>query len=468
MSSNLVDFTTYEQLDCRAESSHSIRYAQPQEYLLSFQKLHDRFAMSLTLKFNNYSQGTFSFLGDLRSEIQFTNHYESSLFEEMQKVLENTIGRYYQIIRSGKSQFCLRSVLTGQCPSPTVPQLLIESDDLCFELEEIQKGRDCFIFIKKQHRNIIHIPRTTMGPNYKSLKIGDRILLIDSLSDYDVALSRQVVGVELSASCTCDVITLDRDIDRIEENEKRLPGLGLRRPPASATSYCADFEKVTIFKRKENYRQILMDRSTEETEGKVYQCFDPSLLSVEAAKEIVTSVLSSSSNPWLADQKVQFYGCAFSWKRFKHLLEPIYSMFSNYLEDECVVLTSNKNRPDYLVHIDGFPESVFKASLTWPVDQCSEGENLTIWYDVTYKGNPICSAHERNRTIKNKSGISMVEIGRYLFDSELFNPIIFRHDRWHTVYNMSTSEDVRALLQWRFKPEFPWEKIIELTQEIHN
>lgn len=463
-----MDFTVYEQLDCRAESAHSIRFAKKQGYEMRVIKPLDQFNLKITLKFSNYNPSYFAFKNDFVTDIRFKNHYNCDVLSELQKMLEGTLGQHFQIVRES-NRFLITSLQAGSVPSQTSPELYLASDTLEFEFQETEKGSDCFIFIKKQHRNLLHIPKTTMGPNYKLLRIGDRVLIIDSLGKSDVTLSREVIRVQQNAECTCDIITLDRDIDRLEEDEVRLSGVGLGRPAASSTFYCANFDKVSIFVRRANFREILKDRKPTTIQPDSKSLFIPiqkSILPQNVAENIVDSMLSRSQNPWLADQKVHYYGTSFPWKIFKKDLQCIYELFEETLEDNLLILTSNRNRPDYLVHIDGFPEDVFKASLCWPVKNCAKEDNFTIWYDVFHKEKLLEAAFERNRTVKAANEISFREIGRFQFDSFSYNPVLFRHDKWHTVYNLGNSEEVRSLLQWRFKSHLTWENVQRLTQKI--
>ena len=103
------------------------------------------------------------------------------------------------------------------------------------------------------------------------------------------------------------------------------------------------------------------------------------------------------------------------------------------------------------------------GSFTWPALNCTP-DTITVWYECLQNGERIYSHGKQDVVITDQS-LVLNEIDRWVFDTDKFNAIVFKHDDWHTVYNNDKSGDTRMLLQWRFKPEFSWN---DIKMILHN
>lgn len=464
MSLNIIDFTLYDRVDCSAESSYSIRFARKQRYRLTLLDLEPseisvQFAVQFDSADPKYSEVVLQTLFELRVK----DLYGVDLVEGFRRGIEKALGTFYQIEKDQANGFVLIAKEAGPAPSARVPLISIRgSTGVRIEIIEEEAGRDCHIFLDREKKHIVHFPRTTFGLHYKTPKIGDRLYFIDSVGSRDVSFTREVVAVEIAAKCTCDVLHLDLPLDRLEADEHRIDGLGLRRPPASALEYCADFNRVRVFKRKPNYKQILRSRRPLNQGSCCVELRDEFGLR-EGVAEIQNALYPECRSPHLSDRTGFYYGTAFHWERFRKVLEPVWTHLGPYLESELVVLTSNKNRPDYLVHIDG-GVNPFTASLTWPIDHCNE-ETISVWYDIR-RGDQRLEYQMESRILTDGRNVEMTEIDRFVFKNSPFTPALLRHDVWHTVYNNSDQVAVRSLLQWRFKKSISWDRALSLVESL--
>lgn len=462
MSYNLIDLRLYEKVDAGAESHYHAQFATYHEYEITNIQGSDGFAVEFELvhqvpeqrnpKYAEMVVGT-------KCRLNYMKLYISDPVQKLADGLDTLLYTYYTVRRDGDT-IRLTAKHKGQVPTLSTPEIWITSrDGISFDFGTSCQGHNTDIFIPKHKKNVVHIPRTTMGENYVCPKVGDWIYLIDSTDDWsrDWTFIRQIVEVNENAHCTCDVLTLDQDIDRIPGGHHRIEGLGLKKPVPGTNSYTASFDKVSIWRRRDNFQQIL-NNDANRTETCVRQIGNYADMKVHA--DLIRKSI------W--DQPMQFFGTHFHWSDYRQHLGHIYEQFGEYLCDNLFVLKSNQKRPDYLVHIDYHheqPETPVVGSLTWPLWNCNSN-SITVWYDVLQDGNPIYE-YGREDVVIQDQGLELREIDRYQFNTEAWNSVILRHDYWHTVYNNTNVDEDRMLLQWRFRPGLSWEEIMEITKEIH-
>lgn len=469
MSYNMIDLTMFDKIDCSAETHYHRTFAERQKYKIYNINISGPFTVTLSLN-HETKEANLSKFAELvvtkQCSIIFNNLYGSVALDKFYKGLEVAVGQYY-IVEIEDNDIYLTAKEKGKVPNIITPSVDIDMcNNINFSIKTVTAGKDTSIFVPTSKRNIVHIPITTQGPNYSPPTIGDRLIFVDSVeSGKDKTFTREVTGVELNAKCTCDIIELDQDIDRIESNHNRLDGLGLYRPGQNINNYTARFNNVAVYKRKHNYQDILYTRGSQTNTCaiKIHDVFGMK----EKSKIIINDYLSTSENPHLK-RKMSYFGTIIPWTDYKELLQPIYDKYGSILCDDLFLLTSNKFRPEYLVHIDYdlyYPDHPVTGSFTWPVLNC-DNNTLTVWYNCYYNNQQIFEYGKQGTVIADPA-IDMVEIDRYEFNSDTFNGVIFKHNDWHTLYNSANNESNRMLLQWRFKHDVSWDTIVEITNELH-
>lgn len=457
MSYNMIDFNLYEKIDCKVEQHYHREFASYQKYELMVGTLPDKWNISINLvmednEANNpkYSEVVVS----KNVEICYNNLYNSDPFNKLYKSLDAVLNPYYLVEISEDETILITAKIKGKVPSIQTPKIEMKADDFNFKLFVKNEGIDSQIYVTKP--NEIHLPRTTFGENYKPPEKGDIVYIIDSVSfERDRTVIREIVDVEKNASCTCDVITLNLPVDRLP-TKNRITGIGLQMPTSFSNNYTASFDKTQIWRRKDNFHKILAEQSNQ-----TKTCFVE--IQDFGMKDKIPHIISS-----LDKSDFQYFGAMFHWKKFESLLKPIYDMYGEYLREHLFLLKSNLDRPDYLLHIDYDEIEKDKpvvASLTWPAGNCNS-DSITVWYECLDNGEKIYKKGKQDVVITDQS-LELKEIDRFVFDDDKFNPIIIRQDEWHTVYNNSKSSNDRMLLQWRFNPNISWEKVLEITKEIH-
>lgn len=450
MSYNMIDLNLYEKVDCRAEQHYHRKFASYQKYSIKVPTLPNKWTIdvNLIMEDNEANDPRYSeIVIEKNCKISFNNLYSSNPFDKLVKGLDAILNPYY-IVESDNNNIILTAKVKGKVPSIQTPAVQID----LLEVVELQKGTDTEIFVMKP--NEIHLPRTTHGANYKPLKVGDVIYLIDSVKeDRDRTFIRTVTNIVENGYCTCDIITLDLPIDRLDNNN-RVNGIGLQSPAAISNNYTASFEKTQVWRRKDNFDQLLLVQS-----NPTGACTIP-IGNFMNMKQVVEEIMKR-----LDYNKFQYFGAFFHWKEFEELLKPFHDKFGEYLCDELNVLKSSKERPDYLLHIDY--DEVEKdmpviGSFTWPALNC-DPRTITVWYECLKDGKKIYK-HGKQDAVITDENLVLNEIDRYSFDSNLFNAIILKHNDWHTVYNGDTSGNQRMLLQWRFKPDLTWDEIKKIVQ----
>ena len=468
MSYNMIDSTLFEKLDCSAESHYHKTFASRQKYEIFDITIHGDFSIKLSLSHEEGEANNEKYAEVVVKkmvEISYNNLYGSDPMDKLIKAFDVAVGAYY-IIESTNDSIFLTAKEKGRVPNLITPKIEVVSNmGVTFKFVQLLAGNDTSIFVPLNKRNVIHFPITTMGNNYVAPVPGDRLIFVDSTqSNRDKTFTREVVKVEKHANCTCDVVHLDEDIDRLEANHSRIDGIGLKRPSQNINNYTAKFDKVKVFKRRTDFKKILDERAL--PTGK---CIIPigNLFDMKAASQFIAQdFIAKSENPHLG-KKMNYFGAIIPWQDYANLLEPIYAKFGHILCDHLFLLTSNKSRPEYLVHIDYDEIEKDKpvvASFTWPVLNCTS-ETTTVWYEATLNGNRITTYGQQDVVISDPK-IELTEIDRYCFDSETFNAVILKHDEWHTLYNNSDDVSNRMLLQWRFKPDVKWEQIQEMFRTV--
>lgn len=471
MSYNMIDFTVYERLDCSAEGYYHKTFASYQKYKVSNIDITENSAkVKLELIHSEHESGNPKYAeGVVKKYLDLTvsKLYETDMKLSFFKALETGLSAYY-ILEYDQGNISLIAKQKGKVPSPLIPKIVvIDKQGINFDLLETGFGLDSSVYMPDRFKNVVHLPITSFGKNYQTPSVGDRLIFIDSVDLVrDRTFTREVVKVEPHAKCTCDVLTLDLPIDRLESNHRRIDGLGIDRSSAHVNNYTARFDKVQVFKRKENFKEILKNR------GNInHTCTLPFIDNnyanmKEFSKKITKQFIENSENPHL-NHKMQYFGAHFKWYDFKEELTHIWEDFGQYLREDLFLLTSNKTRPEYLLHIDydlDEPTKPVVGSLTWPVLNCNE-DTVTVWYDAYKDGKKFYKLGQQDVVITDES-IELVEIDRMYFDTEKFNAVILKHNDWHTLYNNSDSISNRMLLQWRFKPDLTWEQIKEITKKL--
>ena len=458
MSYNMLDFNLYEKVDCRAEQHYHRIFASHQKYILQVDVLPNnwRLDVELLIEANEANNAKYAELTVNKiARIEYNNLYNSDPFDKLFKALDAILNPYYLVEIDDDYRIVMTAKIKGKVPSIQTPSIELRTKDFPFKLETIKVGKDSHIYVSKPRE--IHLPRTTFGESYKVPKKGDIVYIIDSVSDErDRTVIRKVVDVKENGPCTCDILTLDLPVDRVPTNN-RINGIGLHLPTAISNNYTASFDKTQLWRRRDDFDEILKKQA-----NITQTCFVP-IIDHNNMKSAVQEIVNT-----LTESDYEYFGAMFHWKKFEHLLKPIYDRYGEYLRDHLFLLKSSLDRPDYLLHIDY--DEIDKdmpvvASLTWPASNCN-AESITVWYDCLENGKKILKKGRQDVVISDES-LKLVEIDRYIFDSDKFNPIIIRQDEWHTVYNNSKSQEDRLLLQWRFKPDIPWERVLEITRDIH-
>ena len=471
MSYNMIDLSLFDPVDCAVESYYHKTFASYQKYKLSDIETSDNFNIKIDLIHEtreandiNYAEITVK----KHCELTFNKLYGSeSALIKLVKGLDVVLGSYY-IVELVNEEIILTAKQKGSVPNIVTPKIYIHSmSGISFDLVVTHYGTDTDVYVPNSKRNQVHLPITTFGPNYVCPKIGDRLIFIDSVvNDRDRTFTREVTNVKKHADCTCDVLYLDQDIDRLETNHKRIDGLGLIKPKFYSNNYTANFDKTKVYKRKDNYETILATRGI--STGKCIVPIGNYANMKEVAPRIVKEFIANSENPHLS-AKMNYFGANFHWTDFKTELQPIYDEFGEYLCEHLFLLTSNRSRPEYLVHIDYdhvHTDLPVVGSFTWPVLNCNSN-TITIWYECELDNKKIYE-YGRQDVVITDPNIKMQEIDRYYFDTEKWNAVILKHNDWHTLYNQQNVEENRMLLQWRFKPNLSWEEITNLTKRLQQ
>lgn len=454
MSYNMIDFNLYEKLDCKAEQHYHRKFAAYQKYTILAKVPNESFELDLNLIIEENEANDPKYAEVVISKncsIKFNNLYGSNSFDKLVKALDATLNPYY-IVEANEPEIYLTAKIKGKVPSIQTPAIEIITNSMIAIVDETE-GRDTEIFIMKP--NEIHLPRTTFGNSYQPPKVGDVIYLIDSVkNDRDKTFIRTITNVVENGYCTCDIVTLNLPIDRLNNNE-RVNGIGLHSPAAISNNYTASFDKTQVWKRKSNFNQILSNQA-----NPTGNCAIP-IGNFMNMKPIVQEIIQR-----LNYDEFKYFGTFFHWKEFEELLKPFHDKFGEYLCDELNILKSSNERPDYLLHIDY--DEIEKdmpvvGSFTWPALNC-DPRTITVWYECLEDGKKIYKHGKQDIVITDES-LVLNEIDRYSFDSNLFNAIILKHDDWHTVYNGDTSGNQRMLLQWRFKPHLTWDEICTIVSK---
>lgn len=453
VSYNMIDFNLYERVDCKVEQHYHRKFATYQKYRIKVPTLSDRFTINvdLVMEENESNDSKYAeIVVTKKCTITFNNLYGSNPFEKLYKGLDTLLNPYY-IVEIDKQDILLTAKIKGKVPSIQTPKITIDN----LLVVEEQEGRDTEIFVTKP--NEVHLPRTTFGNTYTPPKVGDVIYLIDSVvSKRDRTFIRTVKDVTINGRCTCDILTLDLPIDRLT-NEDRVNGIGLQKPVAISNNYTASFDKTQIWRRKDRFNELL------ESQGiHTGLCTKP-IKDFMNMKLVVAEIMNR-----LDYNSFSYYGTNFHWKEFQDLLQPLYDKFGEYICDDLFVLKFSSDRPDYLIHIDYdevYTDMPVVGSFTWPALNCTK-DTVTIWYDCHDVENKKIYDYGKQDVVITDENLILTEIDRYVFDTEKFNPIILKHNDWHTLYNNSKSKKDRMLLQWRFKPTLSWEEILKITKDI--
>ena len=448
MSYNLIDLNLYEKVDCKVEQHYHRKFGAYQKYRIKIPTLPNTFEIDIDLVMEDNESNDPQYAEIVihkNCKIQFTNLYNSDPFEKLVKGLDAILNPYY-IVDTDGNDILLTAKIKGKVPCIQTPKVVIDLFDVINE----HRGQDTEIFVMKP--NEIQLPRTTFGKNYNIPKIGDVIYLIDSVdSDRDRTFIRTITDVVKNGPCTCDILTLDLPIDRLN-NKNRIDGIGLQRPASISNNYTASFNKTQLWRRRDNFKKLL---NTGKPTGLCAKQIGNFMNMIPIVKEIMSQ---------LDHKSFSYFGTHFHWKQFEKLLKPMYDKYGEYLCDDLFVLKSSVDRPDYLIHIDY--DEVHKdmpvvGSFTWPVLNCTK-DTVTIWYECLENGTKIYK-HGKQDVVITDENLVLKEIDRYYFDTEEFNAIILKHDDWHTVYNESKSKEDRMLLQWRFKPHLSWDEICKIV-----
>lgn len=454
MSYNMIDMRLYEKVDCSIEQHYHREFASYQKYTLLVGNLGSAFKINVNLimEENEANDHLYAELVVHKScTIEYNNLYNSDPYDKLVKGLDAILNPYY-LVEVFDNEITLTAKVRGKVPSIQTPAIEIQSDENV-KLINKNSGTDTLIFVTKPKE--IHIPKTTKGLHYQIPKIGDVIYLIDRVkSDRDRTFIRTITNIVENGRCTCDILTLDLPIDRLDNNH-RIDGIGLQTPAAISNNYTASFKNTELWRRKDNFNQLLNDQANMSGE-----CYIP-IGNHMNMQNVVNQIIHQ-----LDFNQFKYFGGFFHWKQFEDLLKPFYSVYGQYLRDELVVLKSSAERQDYLLHIDYDEENKdmpVTGSFTWPALNCTP-DTITVWYECLQNGERIYSHGKQDVVITDQS-LVLNEIDRWVFDTDKFNAIVFKHDDWHTVYNNDKSGDTRMLLQWRFKPEFSWN---DIKMILHN
>jgi len=469
MSYNMIDLTLFDKIDCAVESYYHRTFASYHRYRISNISLSNHFHVELELIHQDGESNDPTLAEVVISKIcklDYQNHYGSDPFDKFHKAVDAILGSYY-LVQIEDHDIVLLAKHKGKIPNLVTPALhIITQSGVSFDLTVDTYGTDTDIFVPNDKRNQLHLPKTTQGPDYQTPTVGDRIIVIDSVeSQRDRTFTRKIIDVKENAACTCDVLYIDQPIDRLETNHRRINGIALHKPTQNINNYTAKFYKTKLYKRKTDYLDILRDRGTVQNVCAVPidDHFNMQSVAVDICKEFI----QKSQNPHLAS--MNYFGGSFNWRMFETQLSPIYEKFGQWLCDDLFLLTSNRYRPEYLVHIDYHhveTDTPVVGSLTWPVMNCNEN-TVTVWYDCFLNDQKIYSYGKQDVVITDPN-IKLVEIDRYYFNTDAFNAVILKHDDWHTLYNYDEVEENRMLLQWRFRPNISWQQILELTEWLHK
>ena len=457
-------------MDFHVESHHGRKPAIRQKYEIKVVGIEQSFALNIeqhTRRTNDVDTDEVHITNT--SRVSFTSLYGSDPTEKLAEGIEAVVGASYIVEVNGKS-ISLTAKTKGAPRTLSVPEISLDAESgIDVSLRVVQEGQFASVYVKRNFKNKIHIPRTTQSSSYRVPKVGDQLLLVDSVGDRDHTFTRNVIAVERDAKCTCDILTLNEPIDRIDQTSDRHEGLGIVNVDPHQTNYRPAFEKTKVYLRNPNYWDDLRGGKVKHDFAKPIQ---PNMWDMkEISKKIIDDLVSKTRNPHL-DNQFKFFGTHFHWTEYRELLQPIWEQFGEYLTEDLFVLTSNVNRPDYLIHIDY--DHVEKdrpvvGSLTWPVYNCDEN-SVTIWHDVDVDGIPFYPYYDDMgkdpRRLIDGPDIGLWESDRYYFNSENFNPIILNHKEWHGVYNNSSQVEDRIILQWRFRPDLTWQEICDITKSI--
>ena len=452
MSYNMMDMRLYEKVDCKVEQHYHRKFAQYQKYQIRVPRLPDKWTIEfeLIMEENEANNPEYAeIVIEKTCTISYKNLYGSNPLDKFVKGLDALLNPYYIVEWDGLSDYIiLTAKVKGKVPSIQTPAIEIYDMDV----KTIQAGKDTEIYVMKP--NEVHLPRTTMGSDYKVPKVGDIIYIVDSVkSERDRTFIRTITDVEEKGKCTCDILTLNLPIDRLN-NDGRVDGIGLQSPAAISNNYTASFDKTQIWRRKDNFKELLAQGNP------TGQCAIP-IGNHMNMKPVVKEIMSH-----LDYTRFEYFGAFFHWKEFEDLLKPFHDVYGEYLMDELNVLKSSNERPDYLLHIDYDEEQKDKpvvGSFTWPALNCTP-DTTTVWYECLKNGERIYT-HGRQDVVITDQSLELNEIDRYVFDTDEFNAIVLKHNDWHTVYNESNKDQTRMLLQWRFKPDLTWEEICTIVSK---
>lgn len=452
MSYNMIDFNYFEKIDCRVESHFNKTFATYQKYRIKDILVDSDFEVDVYLEHSDELKDYAEIVVEKKCTIKFKELYGSDPFEKLYKGIDVAVGAYY-VVDIEDDDIIMTAKHRGKVPSISIPSLYLVCRNCAMTLEAERWGEDTHVFVPKDKKKNIHLVKTTFGETYKTPEIGDRVIIIDSVENRDRTFTREVVLVEEHAKCTCDIITLDLPIDRIHANTKRIDGIGLKRWVNDSNNYTARLDQTQIWKRKNNFEKLLSHNANQT--GSCYIQINNFL----NMKDICKSILKK-----LDFKEFDYFGQTYHWSKFSEL-KPMHDLFGDVLCDEVFFLTSDKNRPDYLVHIDYHEtekDTPVVASFTWPMLNC-DSTSTTIWYDCYNNGKQIFEYGKQDVTIVDS--MDLIEKDRYHLSSDEFNSIILKQDDWHTVYNNSNTLDTRILFQWRFKPGISWDQIKTLWRE---
>lgn len=457
MSYNMMDTRLYERVDCAVEQHYHRKFASYQKYAILVGELGNNFKVKLNLIIEQNEANDPQYAEVVVTKtctIDFNQIYGSDPFEKLVKGLDAVLNPYY-IVEGDGGQIILTAKIKGKVPSIQTPAIELYSDNN-IKLIEDTPGTDTEIFVMRP--NEIHIPKPSKGQQYKVPKIGDVVYIIDQVKSVrDRTFIRTVTSVEENARCTCDVLTLDLPIDRLD-NHGRINGIGLQSTPAISNNYTASFNKTKLWKRKDNFSDLL-----ESQKNMTGDCVIP-IYNHMKMHPVVDQIMSK-----LDFNSFQYFGTFFHWTDFKDLLKPFHDVYGEYLRDELNVLKSSNERPDYLLHIDYDEEQKdmpVVGSFTWPALNCDDN-TTTVWYECIKDGSKVYKVGKQDVVITDNNLI-LNEIDRWVFNTEEFNSVVFKHNDWHTVYNGDNSGKQRMLLQWRFKPELSWDQIKKILHTHRN
>lgn len=467
VSYNMIDLTMFERMDCRVEAHLSRQFATYQEYTITNVWADDAWEFTLDLVHEQHESANQTYAEVVVSKSVTISYHKlypgQSSFEKLVKGLDAALSSYYIVQQRGENIHLIAKE-KGKTPSLRIPKLYLRDiSRISFDLIETQPGQDTSVYVGKEKRHWLHIPKTTQGPGYQPLQIGDRVYVIDDIDGRSWTHSRKVVGVETNAPCSCDIVKLDLPIDRIYANHLREAGVGLRRPAKDVNNYTAAFDSTKLYLRRRDFTEYLDKRAV--STGRCHIPIGNAWDTQHIVPKIIEQFLWNCENPHLSshNHKMEFFGGYFHWSDFKDLLQPIYDDIGEYLCDHLFILTSNKNRPEYLLHIDydhQQKDMPVSGALTWPALNCNH-DTTTVFYDAYYNGKQFYQFGHQDIVIDDPA-IELREKDRCHLSTAEWNSIILKNSDWHTVYNNANQEDTRMLLQWRFRPDMTWEQISDV------